>query len=74
MSKSYREGLPVSPQEFVDQLMRLRRGSIDRRQFLGLTGLGMATAVMARELGIAGSACRRKSRRPHVDRHLAELP
>ena len=52
MSKSYREGLPVRPQEFVDQLMRLRRGSIGRRQFLGLTGLGIATAVMARELGI----------------------
>lgn len=53
MSKSYRDNLPISAQEFVDQLMRLKRGSIDRRQFLGITGLGAATAVLARELGIA---------------------
>ena len=52
MSKSYRDGLPISPDKFVDQLMRLKRGSISRRDFLGLTGLGVATAVMARELGI----------------------
>ncbi|TIX10257.1 MAG: spermidine/putrescine ABC transporter substrate-binding protein [Mesorhizobium sp.] len=52
MSKSYRDGLPISPEKFVDQLMRLKRGSIGRREFLGLTGLGVATAVMARELGI----------------------
>src|SRR3954468_8221578 len=52
MSKSYRDGLPISPENFVDQLMRLKRGSIGRRDFLGLTGLGIATAVMAREIGI----------------------
>jgi spermidine/putrescine transport system substrate-binding protein len=52
MSKSYRDGLPISPESFVDQLMRLKRGSIGRRDFLGLTGLGIATAVMAREIGI----------------------
>ena len=46
MSKSYRDGLPISPEKFVDQLMRLKRGSIGRREFLGLTGLGVATAVM----------------------------
>ena len=51
MSKSYRDGMPISSREFIDQLMRLKRGSIDRRQFLGLTGLGVATAVMSRELG-----------------------
>ncbi|MGX9573557.1 ABC transporter substrate-binding protein [Mesorhizobium sp. f-mel] len=55
MSKSYRDGLPISPEKFVDQLMRLKRGSIGRREFLGLTGLGIATAVMARELGIMPS-------------------
>ncbi|RVB02885.1 spermidine/putrescine ABC transporter substrate-binding protein, partial [Mesorhizobium sp. M7A.F.Ca.CA.004.02.1.1] len=52
MSKSYRDGLPISSEKFVDQLMRLKRGSIGRRDFLGLTGLGIATAVMAREIGI----------------------
>ncbi|RWQ36055.1 MAG: spermidine/putrescine ABC transporter substrate-binding protein [Mesorhizobium sp.] len=55
MSKSYRDGLPINPEKFVDQLMRLKRGSIGRREFLGLTGLGVATAVMARELGIMPS-------------------
>lgn len=33
--------------EFMHQLWRYRRGSISRRQFLGTTGLGLATAVMA---------------------------
>jgi spermidine/putrescine transport system substrate-binding protein len=53
MSKSYREGMPITASEFVDQLMRFRRGSISRRHFLGLTGLGAATAVLGRELGFA---------------------
>jgi len=52
MSKSYRDGLPISPEKFVDQLMRLKRGSIGRRDFLGLTRLGIAKTVMAREIGI----------------------
>ncbi|RUU31135.1 spermidine/putrescine ABC transporter substrate-binding protein, partial [Mesorhizobium sp. M6A.T.Ce.TU.002.03.1.1] len=50
MSKSYRDGLPINPEKFVDQLMRLKRGSIGRREFLGLTGLGVATAGMGRAL------------------------
>lgn len=33
--------------EFMHQLRRYQRGSISRRQFLGVTGLGMATAVLA---------------------------
>lgn len=33
--------------EFMHQLRRYQRGSISRRQFLGTTGLGLATAVMA---------------------------
>src|SRR5829696_452408 len=53
MTKSYREGMPITASEFVDQLMRLRRGSISRRHFLGATGLGVATAVLGRELGFA---------------------
>ncbi|HEX6093970.1 MAG TPA: spermidine/putrescine ABC transporter substrate-binding protein [Dongiaceae bacterium] len=58
MSKSYRDGLPISAEEFVDQLMRLKRGSISRRQFLGVTGLGVATAVMGRELDFLASPAR----------------
>lgn len=34
-------------QQFLKQLERYRKGSITRRQFLGITGLGTATAVMA---------------------------
>jgi spermidine/putrescine transport system substrate-binding protein len=52
-NKSYRDGMPVSAETFVHELMRLRRGSISRRQFLGVTGLGLATAIMAREFGLA---------------------
>ncbi len=33
--------------EFMHQLRRYQRGSISRRHFLGATGLGFATAVMA---------------------------
>lgn len=33
--------------EFMHQLRRYQRGSISRRHFLGVTGLGFATAVMA---------------------------
>jgi spermidine/putrescine transport system substrate-binding protein len=37
--------------------MRLKRGSISRRHFLGVTGLGLATAVMARFPGaLSGTA------------------
>jgi spermidine/putrescine transport system substrate-binding protein len=51
MTKSTRDGLPISANAFVDQLMRLKRGSITKRQFLGVTGLGLATAILGRELG-----------------------
>lgn len=34
-------------QAFLRQLERYRKGSISRRQFLGITGLGAATAVLA---------------------------
>lgn len=38
---------PISRQKFMDELLRYQRGSVSRRHFLGITGLGMATAVMA---------------------------
>ncbi len=46
---------PIRPEEFVHELMRWKRGSVSRRHFLGVTGLGLATAVMARETGLGVS-------------------
>ena len=37
---------PISRAKFVDELMRYRRGSVTRRHFMGVTGLGAATAVL----------------------------
>ena len=37
---------PITRQAFMDELRRYQRGSVSRRHFLGVTGLGMATAVM----------------------------
>ena len=31
----------------MEELWRYRRGSVTRRHFMGVTGLGMATAVLA---------------------------
>jgi spermidine/putrescine transport system substrate-binding protein len=52
MSKSFRDGLPITAEQLTDQFMRLKRGSIGRREFLKITGLGLATAVMGHELGL----------------------
>ena len=53
MSKSPRDGLPISAEKLVDELMRYKRGSVTRRHFLGVTGLGLASAVFAGELGLS---------------------
>ena len=37
---------PISALAFLDELRRYRRGSVTRRHFLGVTGLGAATAVL----------------------------
>jgi spermidine/putrescine transport system substrate-binding protein len=37
----------ISPQRFMDELRRYQKGSVSRRHFLGVTGLGLATAVMS---------------------------
>ncbi|WP_347266207.1 spermidine/putrescine ABC transporter substrate-binding protein [Paracoccus sp. (in: a-proteobacteria)] len=37
----------VPAKEFLDRLESYRKGSISRRHFLGVTGLGLATSVMA---------------------------
>ncbi|MEE4236979.1 MAG: PotD/PotF family extracellular solute-binding protein, partial [Anderseniella sp.] len=41
------QNTPISRKKFIEELLRYRRGSVTRRHFLGVTGLGMATAVMA---------------------------
>ena len=37
----------ISPEKFLDELRRWQKGSVSRRHFLGVTGLGLATAVMS---------------------------
>src|SRR5205823_12289187 len=36
----------ITPQKFLDELRRYQKGSVSRRHFLGVTGLGLATAVL----------------------------
>ncbi|WP_282608235.1 PotD/PotF family extracellular solute-binding protein [Pelagibius sp. Alg239-R121] len=36
----------ISKQKFIDELYRYKRGSVTRRHFLNVTGLGAATAVL----------------------------
>jgi len=38
---------PVSRQTFMEELRRYQKGSVTRRHFLGVTGLGAATTVLA---------------------------
>jgi len=40
----------ISKKEFMHQLRRYQKGSISRRHFLGVTGLGVATAVLAQAM------------------------
>ncbi len=46
MSKKQDDNAPISAQKFMHELWRYKRGSISRRQFLGVTGLGTAMAVL----------------------------
>lgn len=52
MSKWFRENAPISARELTDEFMRLKRGSVTRRHFLAVTGLGLAAAVLARQPGL----------------------
>lgn len=36
----------ITPKQFIDELRRYQKGSVSRRHFLGVTGLGLATAVL----------------------------
>ncbi|HET6387805.1 spermidine/putrescine ABC transporter substrate-binding protein [Hyphomicrobium sp.] len=56
MTKKHRENLPISPDDFMHEFMRFKRGSVTRRHFLGITGLGVATAVMSRIPGAFSSS------------------
>lgn len=55
MPKHYRENAPITAAQFMDELMRLKRGSVSRRHFLGVTGLGLASAVLAGQTGLLSS-------------------
>ena len=56
MSKWFRENAPISARQLTDEFQRLKRGSVTRRHFLGVTGLGLAAAVLARQPGLFNSA------------------
>jgi len=47
MTKRNDDHTPISPEKFMHELWRYKRGSVSRRHFLGVTGLGAATTVMA---------------------------
>jgi len=36
----------ITPERFLEELRRYQKGSVSRRHFLGVTGLGLATAVL----------------------------
>jgi spermidine/putrescine transport system substrate-binding protein len=55
MSKWFRENAPISARDLTEEFMRLKRGSVTRRHFLGVTGLGLAAAVLARQPGLFAS-------------------
>lgn len=56
MSKWFRENAPISARDLTEEFMRLKRGSVTRRHFLSVTGLGLAAALMARQPGLLPSA------------------
>ena len=71
-----RDDHPITKQKFMEELRRYQLGSVSRRHFLGVTGLGLATAVLgARRSGPAPapSLGGRRYRRPRRARDLAEL-
>jgi len=47
MTKKHEDNAPISAKKFMDELWRYKRGSVSRRHFLGVTGLGTAMTVMA---------------------------
>ena len=41
----------ISKKKFMEELRRYQKGSVTRRHFLSVTGLGTATAVLANASG-----------------------
>ena len=70
MGKRDGQDLPVSAPQFMAQFMRLKRGSVSRRQFLGVTGLGLATAALGGACGhpfVGAAAAQDTERRIHLN-------
>jgi len=47
MTRRHDDGTSISPKKFLHELWRYKRGSVSRRHFLGVTGLGTAMATLA---------------------------
>lgn len=58
MSKRFRENAPICARALTEEFQRLKRGSVTRRHFLGVTGLGLAAAVIGRQPGLFASTAR----------------
>jgi spermidine/putrescine transport system substrate-binding protein len=50
MRKNYHGDTPISATQFINELHRYRKGSVTRRHFLAVTGLGAAAAVLAQAM------------------------
>lgn len=46
MGKNYKDNQPITSKKLMEELKRYQNGSVTRRHFLGVTGLGAAMAVM----------------------------
>lgn len=46
MSKDYKDNQPITAKKFMQEFRRYQKGSVSRRHFLGVTGLGTAMAVL----------------------------
>lgn len=47
MTKDFKD-TPITAHRFMQEFMRWKRGSISRRHFMGVTGLGLASTVLGR--------------------------
>ena len=50
MSNKSNGDTPIGARRFIEELRRYHKGSVSRRHFLGVTGLGLATAAMAKAM------------------------
>ncbi len=55
MSRKEKDNSLITPERFMDEFMRLKRGSVTRRHFLGVTGLSLAATVMGGAMRPFGS-------------------